>query len=504
MNITTRLILLLTLSVSLMMAVASYFMLRQRAVELSDAARDEVRAHAITLQIALEEDYATGRALDAQRLIDRLQGNAKIYGVFLFDREGRVTIASNVSAPEEIRYAGEARRAIATGETIEVTRSLNREEVFSIIMPIHRGAERVSALEIAQPISFVKADISHARRDTALMAALLCVTIFLVVLVVTYYSLSLPVRELTRGALAVGKGDLNYRVHVPRSGGEFTILAREFNRMADSLLEQRRASEREAEERLDLERKLRHSERLAVVGRLAAGVAHEIGAPLQVIDGRAKQLLNNPEAPVETRQRNLTLIRTQAERIARIVRQLLNLARPYNLRLSDVDLPALLAETLELLETSAAQSDIRLALEPCGGLTVKADAGLLHQVFMNICLNAVQTVSTRRQAGGRVRVEFVPEAGVKDGREFAAVRVVDNGGGIAAEHFPPLFDPFFTTREPGKGTGLGLPVSRRIVEEHGGWIEAANNDEGGATFTVFLPKELSPQPAAGRLAEARL
>jgi hypothetical protein len=84
---------LLTLSVSLMMAVASYFMLRQRAVELSDAARDEVRAHAITLQIALEEDYATGRALDAQRLIDRLQGNAKIYGVFLFDREGRVAIA---------------------------------------------------------------------------------------------------------------------------------------------------------------------------------------------------------------------------------------------------------------------------------------------------------------------------------------------------------------------------------------------------------------------------
>jgi signal transduction histidine kinase len=488
MNTSARLNLLLTLTVSLVMAVASYFMLRQRAVDLESAARDEVRAHAITLQIALEEDYATGRALDAQRLINRLSENSKIYGVFLFDREGRLTIASNELAPEEIRLVNEAQRVLATGEIIEVTRSFNREEVFSIILPIRLNGARIGALEIAQPISFVRADIAQARRDTMIMAGLLCLTIFLVVLIVTHYSLSQPVSELLRGALAVGRGDLNHRVTAPR-GGEFAMLAQAFNQMADSLAEQRRTSELEAEERLKLERSLRHSERLAAVGRLAAGVAHEMGAPLQVIDGRAKQLLNHPDAALEMRQRNLTIIRSQTDRIARIVRQLLNLARPYNLHLRDVDLHRLLAEVLELLETSAAQSGIRLELEAADDLTIRADAGLLHQVFMNLCLNAVQTISARRQTNGFVRVKFIRDASHKNGSAFTAAQVIDNGGGIAAEHFAPLFDPFFTTREVGQGTGLGLPVSRRIVEEHGGWIEAANNDEGGATFTVCLPRD---------------
>lgn len=493
MNITTRLILLLTFSVSLVMAGASYFMLRQRAVELESAALDEVRAHAATLRIALEEDYATGRALDAQRLINRMSENSKVHGVFLFDREGQVTISSSKSLPDGASHISEARRAIATGSNVEIVRQIGGEEVFSIITPIRLGQDQLGALEIAQPISFVRADIAHARRDTLVTAILLCLTIFLVVLIVTHYSLSQPVRELLQGALAVGRGDLSYRVAVPRRSREFIILAQEFNRMADSLNEQRQAAEREADERLNLERRLRHSERLAVVGRLAAGVAHEMGAPLQVIDGRARQLLNHPDAPVEMRQRNLTIIRTQAERIARIVRQLLNLARPYNLQLSDVDLRHLLAETLELLETSAANADIQLSLEPAEELIIRADAGLLHQVFMNICLNAVQTITARRRTGGKVRVELVPEAGHRDGSDLVAVRVTDNGGGIAAEHFAPLFDPFFTTREPGQGTGLGLPVSRRIIEEHGGWIEAENNDEGGATFTVFLPKASTPR-----------
>lgn len=482
MNVSTRLILLLTVAVNAVMATASYLMLRQSENRLIVAAQDEVRAHAFTLRLALEEDYQTGRALDAQRIIDRLGGNKGVYGVLLFDSSGQVKAASNSMASHEMQHAAEARAVVATGRLKEVLRRIDGQDVFSVIQPLEVNGERVGAVEVAQEISFIRDDIGKLRRDMAITTLILCATVFFVVWLGTRLSLARRINELLEGAVAVGKGNLQYRVAVSPGGGEFTRLAAEFNRMADSLAAQRRAAEREAEERLELERRLRHSERLAAVGQLAAGVAHEIGAPLQVIDGRAKQLLNNTESSLETRQRNLTIIRTQAERITRLVRQLLNLARPYNLNRRAVALRELSAGVLELLETNAARQGVVLELIDGENVTVQADPDLLHQALLNVCANGFQAMS----AGGRLRVECVASAAEKDGRRFAAVRVTDTGPGIAPEHLPRLFEPFFTTKEIGMGTGLGLPVAGRIVEEHGGWIEAANRDEGGAVFTIYL------------------
>ncbi|MFN0087785.1 MAG: ATP-binding protein [Blastocatellia bacterium] len=516
MKVSTKLILFLMVIVGGIMAMATLVTLRQRATALENAARDEVRAHALTLQIALEEDFNTERTLDARRLISRLRENTALYGVFLFDHEGRMTISSNENAPQEIRYAEEARQVIATGQPKQIQRQLNGQEVFSIILPLRKGEQRLGALEVVQSIEYVNSHIARARRDIMWTALLIGVTMLLVVLAVMHFGLTRPVRSLLGGALAFGRGDLSYRVVVPRGGGEFSVLAREFNRMADSLDDQRTTAAREAEERLELERKLRHTEGLAIVGRLAAGVAHEMGAPLQVIDGRAKQLLNNADAALETRQRNLTIIRAQAERITRIVRQLLNLSRQYQLRFQSTDLSRLLSETIELLEVDAERAGIRVEYSGAENLIVKADSNLLHQVFLNIEQNAVQAMSRQgaqaaaaaafagtaingapdpRNAGGNglhgnlLRIEVDCDVVTREGLAFIAIRFSDTGGGIAPELLSRIFDPFFTTKEIGQGTGLGLAVSNRIIEEHGGWIEAVNNTIGGATFSVHLPKE---------------
>jgi signal transduction histidine kinase len=254
--------------------------------------------------------------------------------------------------------------------------------------------------------------------------------------------------------------------------------------MADSLAEQRRAALLEAEERLALERKLRHSEQFAVVGRLAAGVAHEMGAPLQVIDGRAKQLLHHLDASTGTRQRNLTIIRNQAERIARIVRQLLNLSRPHKLHFRKIGLKALVEEAAELIETQAESAGVDIEVHCDDDAAIEADPELIQQVLLNIFRNGIQAMPQ----GGRLRVECLKDAAESGGRSFAAVRVSDTGAGIALESLPNIFDPFFTTKEVGHGTGLGLPISSRIVEEHDGWIEAANGVEHGAVFSVYLPQ----------------
>jgi sensor histidine kinase regulating citrate/malate metabolism len=220
MNVSVRLILLLTVTIIVVMSAATWFTLRQRAATLEVGARDEVRAHALTLQIALEEDYATGRSLDAQRLIDRMRENTGLYGVFLFDAHGQMTISSNERARGDA-YASQARQAVATGETIEVARELDGVEVLSVILPVRKGSERIGAMEVAAPIEFVKKHIASTRLDIILTAVLLGLTVLLVVLPVTHFGLTRPVRSLLDGALAIGRGALDYRVPIARGGGEF-------------------------------------------------------------------------------------------------------------------------------------------------------------------------------------------------------------------------------------------------------------------------------------------
>jgi HAMP domain-containing protein len=287
MSIGSRLILALALATAVIMGVAGFLIVREREGALRTAMRNELRAHALTLQIALQDDYADGRIADAQRLIDHLSDNPKIYAVVLFDSEGRSVMLSDPLIPEEIHYPEEARHVIATGETVEIERSINDQDVFSILMPIRLDDKKYGAFEIAQPTSIVRAEIVRSRQSIAVTSLLLFGAIFLIVLIVTRTGVSRPLKELLRGAAAVGQGDFDYRVVVPKRGGEFARLAREFNRMADSLSEQRQTTQREAEERVALERALRRSERLAFIGRIATGVAHEIGAPLNVIYARA-------------------------------------------------------------------------------------------------------------------------------------------------------------------------------------------------------------------------
>jgi signal transduction histidine kinase len=398
---------------------------------------------------------------------------------------------SNPLEAGKIVESQEARRVIATGEPIEITQSRNGSEVYSVIMPVRISAARRGAFEISQPTEFIKAKYAAARRDIALITLALFAAIIMVVLLVMRYNLLRPIRELLVGARAIGQGDLAHRVVAPRSGDEIAQLASEFNRMAESLAEQRLAAERQAEARLALERELRHSERLASVGRLAAGVAHEMGAPLNVIKGRVEMLREHPGAPAEKRARNLDIIGAQADAITDIVRQLLTLARPFNLRREAIELASLIATVVELIEADAVKSGVRVEVPRNDHHPdfVEGDQALLRQSLMNICVNALHAMAQ----GGRLLIEVAPEERRRNGGSFLGLRVSDTSKGIPAENLAHLFDPFFTTKEVGKGTGLGLSVARRIVEEHDGWIEAANREEGGASFTIWLLKIESAQ-----------
>lgn len=460
------------------MLLSSFLSLRQRESALENALRDELRAHAVTLSIALEESSLNKSPADSRRLADRLRENSKIYAVLVFDENGEIISISQPAAEESLQHPPELAKVLQTGESVEFVREAGGEKFASVILPLNFSPNKRGAVELIKPLSLVQDDIFRSRLSWVSTTLLLLSVIFLVVYLVTQRSISRPISELLTAAVALGKGDFNYRVPIPRTKDELAQLAAQFNRMAELLAEQKTKTEEETENRLKLEKELRHSERLASVGRLAAGIAHELGAPLNVIDARAEQLLSKQDTPPEKVIRNLNIIRAQTERISKIVRQLLTLARPFNFRQISVEINSLVKSTLEQFETALNSAEIKTEFNPAENLKVFADREYLTQVLINILQNAVQAMPEK----GKLTIK------TKQQDDKVLLSFADNGGGIAPENLEKIFDPFFTTKDIGQGTGLGLAVARRIIEETGGRLEAENNMNGGATFKIYLPK----------------
>lgn len=211
------------------------------------------------------------------------------------------------------------------------------------------------------------------------------------------------------------------------------------------------------------------------MGTLVAGLAHEIGTPMGVIQGHAK-LLESAVQDENGRWR-LRTIQAQIARIARIVESLLNMARPSARRARvPVVLSAVLDNTLAFLTERLTRRRVEVVRDYAETPSIHADAEALQQIFLNLMMNAIDSMPS----GGQLRVSVGPIDG------GAEVRIADTGGGMPAETQQRIFDPFFTTKEAGQGHGLGLAVAQGIAQDHGGGIELARSDPDGTEFRVTL------------------
>jgi signal transduction histidine kinase len=237
------------------------------------------------------------------------------------------------------------------------------------------------------------------------------------------------------------------------------------------------------------QRHLERADRLAMVGKLGAGIAHELGTPLAVVSGRARQLANGQVAADQVLATART-IAEQADRMAGIIRQLLDFARRRGPRLGRFDARTLLRQSVALLEPVASRRGVTLSLDELPEpIAAQFDGSQMLQVLSNLVVNAMHATPT----GGTVRLGLSeawcsppPETGLA-ARSYVQLRVVDTGAGIAPEHLSRVFEPFFTTKDTGEGTGLGLPVAQGIVRDHDGWISVESTHGQGSTFTVHLP-----------------
>jgi signal transduction histidine kinase len=403
-----------------------------------------------------------------------------VYGVIVYDSAGNQTFASDsvrtpTPPPRDILS-----RVLESGTPTGFERELDDRRVYSVLRAIHsRGGRITGALEVAQPLSFIEAEKAEVRQryllnTVTLLLALALVTLWLVRRVVTR-----PMEQMVRAAEAVGGGDLSYRIEQQGHARELGQLARELNTMASRLERARDTEGRQAEERIVLERRLRETEKLAAIGNLAAGVAHEIAAPLNVISGRAEMVLRKPD-DAEVRDRNLRIIVQQTSRITTIVRNLLDFARRREPRYQEVRLGDLMDDVLEFMEGEMARSGIEAVREEEAGVVFQGDPDLLHQVLVNIIMNAMQAMETTT---GPKRLVLRGGRSPADGTVWLEVQ--DTGPGIPPDTMSRLYEPFFTTKP--QGTGLGLGVARGIVLEHLGQLDASNAPGGGAIFRLTLP-----------------
>jgi two-component system NtrC family sensor kinase len=355
------------------------------------------------------------------------------------------------------------------------------------LYPIFAGGALVGAIAIEERHSAERDYLIGSIVRTAVQTALILALCVAAAVLAGLRLVGRPVQSLARHAHRVGEGDLTSRVD-ERFGDELDELARELNRMTAQLEEVRDRVARETQQKEQMLAQLRHADRLVTVGQLAAGIAHELGTPLNVALGRAQEIIDGDVTGDAARDSARTVV-AQVERMTGIVRGLLDFARPRRATKGEVDAVALCERIASMLSSIAHKRQVSLQVEPAAPTRFVADGEQVEQVAVNLVMNGIQAM----KRGGTIRLSVARVARAAPGttgeRRWCRLRIADEGEGIPPGIRDKIFDPFFTTKDPGEGTGLGLAVTWGLVVQNGGFLDYDSEVGRGTTFDVYLPQE---------------
>lgn len=360
-------------------------------------------------------------------------------------------------------------------------------------IPITIDEELMGTIRLSESLEM---QMIYMRDVTRQIFNFFAITLVICVFVVSMFGFLLvgrPLKLLVDKAKRVGTGDFTGRLSL-RQKDEIGELAMEMDMMCDQLNDAHKRLQQEIEEKTKTLGQLRHADRLATVGKLVSGIAHELGTPLNVVSGRASMIASQ-EVTGEDILVNARIIGEQADRIEHIIRQLLDFARRPIPQMASTDMRKLSEHTVTLFRPLAEKFRINLQLE--GGIEpiiVSVEPSQIQQALSNLILNGIQAMPN----GGKLLVKLSQECKSPpldidtNSTKWVKISVEDEGEGIPPEHLDLIFDPFFTTKDVGQGTGLGLSVLYGIIREHGGWVDVESEVNKGSRFYVYLPTEFTP------------
>ena len=486
MKLVRRLTLSLLLVVGVVFGIDTYLSVRSHLALFDQDVRRDEKLLGDAVARAVERVWQRQGEAEAQALLAAMAADAgavRIRVVYLDAQR------SEPFAPEAPRRAIEAARRDRT--LTHVREEGEPEARLYTYVPLDVPGDRIAALEVSESLAHERGYSLQRIRNTLWTGALAVLACGVVAWIVGARLVGQPVSALVAKARRIGAGDFSGPLMI-RRGDELSQLAREMNSMAADLDAAARKVASESAERIRAVEQLRHADRLTTVGKLASGLAHELGTPLNVVAGRAKMIatgeVESPEEGIESAR----IIVEQAERMTRIVRQLLDFARRRGSEKRITDLGALARQTTVLLEPLAAKRGVSLHCEEAAGrVSAAVDVAQIQQALTNLVVNAIQASDRERIVSIGVAVrDAAPEDArtPRPGGPWALLEVHDQGLGIAAEHLSEVFDPFFTTKTVGEGTGLGLSIAYGIAEEHGGWIDVESEPHRGSCFRIWLPR----------------
>ncbi len=291
-----------------------------------------------------------------------------------------------------------------------------------------------------------------------------------------------PVTHLIRASTEISDGNFSPDIG-PISRDDIGRLQSKFLKMAEALREKEQRHKDEHETRL------LQSEKQASVGKLAAGVAHEINNPLTAVLTFTHLILRRKDLPDEV-LKDLEIVKTQTERVRKIVKSLLDFSRQTVIKPESTDINRLIEDSIGLMKNQALIKDVNLSFEGASNLsTLTLDRNQFQSVLINMIINALDATPS----GGFIEIQTMNV--IQDDEKGVEIKISDSGTGISEEDLDQLFDPFFTTKEIGKGTGLGLAVTAGIIERHGGTIKVWSQEGEGTTFTIWMPRRVSGAPS---------
>jgi len=478
----TKLTIYISVIIIIVLSGYGYFNILSRRDILIRKMKLEAKSIGRTLKVSLEKISLPREMGYVQDLIDSVEEYEVTLGIIVYYQDKDLIFWSKSIQGEFEPYLKSIKNSIKEDLPKEEFGVYKEWSVFLYTFPFKdRKGKNIGGVAVFQHSTFLEEDIKKAEWSIFATTLLLIGGAVALVFFTTRRWVTNPLFQLRDGIKNIAKGNLNGRIDLRRSSEEISEVTKAFNQMAVDLKETRDQIIQETETKLELEKSLRHSEKLTIIGKLASELAHEIRTPLTSINIFIQSLEKEIDID-EDREQDFRIIKKEIDRINENITRLLNFARPEEPQFQQINAHELLKDTLSLLMPKIKKNNIQLNLSLTDPLPpMEGDSKQLGQVLLNLLLNAIEAMPQ----GGTLTIQSNIETNPEGQEKLFQLVIQDTGQGIPESDIPHLFDPFFTTKE--EGTGLGLSIVHSLVQKHHGRIEVESEWGRGSSFILTLP-----------------